>query len=96
MLQPKYMTYDGHHLSANNKLKKEVQEYLTGLDRTLIEHKELNFMKNQIIKNIERFNKKHHRCKPLQPSWWQHKGDWMLSGVGFSNFTIYKITKIIL
>lgn len=96
MLQPKYMTYDGHHLSTKNKLQKAVQNYLIHLDRTLIEKNELDFIKKQIVSDIENLNKQHSRCKPLTPHWWCHQGDWILGAVGFSNFSIYKISKTIL
>ena len=96
MEEPKYMTYDGHHLATKNKLQKAVADYLTGLDRILIEKKKLAYCKKQILEDIKDLNKKHKRCTPIEASWRKHKDDYMLQGIHFSNFHIYQINKIII
>lgn len=91
----KYTTYNGHQLATKNKLQKAVQAYLKGIDRILIENDEaLEDIKVKIIANIVFLNNEYPRCKGIRASWFEtDKNDWLLSGVGFSNFHIYHVKK---
>lgn len=89
----KYLTHNGHELMTKNKLQKAVQEYLRGIDRMLLtDSPTFSKHKNRVLEVIENLNSKHPRCKPIKASWFQiDKNDWLLSGVGFSNFMIYHV-----
>jgi len=89
----KYLTLNGHQLMTKNKLQSAVQDYLKGIDRLLLSD-QATFLKHRqrILEVIEGFNQQHSRCKPIEASWFQiNKNDWLLSGVGFSNFMIYHV-----
>lgn len=91
----KYTTFNAHDLATKNKLQKAVQAYLNGIDRILIENDEaLEDIKVKIIANIVFLNNEYPKCKGIRASWFEtDKNDWLLSGVGFSNFHIYHIKK---
>lgn len=93
----KYTTYCGNQLQTKNKLQKNVAIYLNELDRTLVEQKDLKFVKSEIIKKIKELNEQHKNCRPIDASWFPlNKKDILLSGVHFSNFQLHQINKFII
>lgn len=90
----KYVTHNGHQLCTKNKLEKAVADYLSDIDRTLIESADIETYKNELLADIKEFESEHPRCKPLKAHWFEtSKNDFILSGVYFSHFHIYHINK---
>jgi len=88
----KHLAHNGHQLATKNKLQQHVQEYLKGLDRTLIDHNHLDMFKERILYRISIINDVYPRCTPINASWFElDPNDWLLYGFGFSNFMIYHI-----
>ncbi len=86
-----YLTHNGHQLAIKNKLQNAVQEYLSEVDRQLLEGNfKLKLFKKSVIAKIKELNKEHPRCTPLNPTWWSpSKDDYFLSGVPFCHYYIY-------
>lgn len=90
-----HFTHCGYELTPKNNLEKAVQEYLRSLDRILIDKKDLSQFKQDVLNNIVKLNREHHRCKPVEIRWWDGltKGDWMISGFPRTTFIIYIVKK---
>ena len=87
-----YLSVKGHTLSLKNSLEKAVNEFFENRDRFIIPAAEIEHFKKGAIEYIESLNKIHHRCKPLNASWWidTQTKDIHISGVGPIHFSLYK------
>jgi len=77
-----------------NKLQKEISEYLRSLDGKLIDAVDLQEFQKIVIETIESINKKHPRCKPFKVSFDNVISDKSirLSGYYHENVYLYKAT----
>lgn len=76
----------GQTLSTKNKLEAEVLQLVKSHDRIIIEATDYRWFISIINHGIDAINKKHPRCKPVEPRWWQpydagtdSRGDWHLN-----------------
>lgn len=65
-----YFKVDIYYI-PKNRLHAEFQEYVKGLDRTLLIGKKTkeNFVRD-IKRKLKQLNAEHHRCKPVELSGW--------------------------
>lgn len=76
----------GQTLSTKNKLEAEVLELIKLHDRIIIEKGTVESFIHSINYSIDAINRKHPRCKTIEPRWWQpydvgtdSRGDWHLN-----------------
>lgn len=92
----KYITRISQVYSGKNKLERAIQDFITQNDRLLIDSKDINAFKANIIQHINFLNQEYKNCTPKQPSWF-HCGetrkikDWSISGVDCIVFYIHEI-----
>lgn len=82
----RFFSKTGHSLTTKNKLEAEVLEHIKSRDRWIIRTENLESYIASINEKIDAINKKHPRCKPVEPRWWQpydagtdSRGDWYLN-----------------
>ncbi|AZA49549.1 hypothetical protein EG346_15795 [Chryseobacterium carnipullorum] len=92
----KYLVYAIRDFGAKNKLEKSIMDLLTLNNRMLVEQKDLETFKKNIIAQINFLNQENKRCAPKNVSWCKkgtkHK-DFSLSGIACISFNLYEIKK---
>lgn len=61
-----YFVHSYHGTKAQNKLQKEVSDFLCSLDGKLIDAVDLKEFQKIVLDTIEALNQKHNRCKPIK------------------------------
>ncbi|MCX8533066.1 hypothetical protein [Chryseobacterium luquanense] len=101
----KYLTRISQVYSAKNKLERSIQGFIKNNDRLLIDEKDLNQFKAQVIQHINFLNQEFQKCTPKSPSWFhcgetKQRKDWSISGIDCIVFYVhevkseYEITKL--
>lgn len=82
----RFFSKTGHSLATKNKLEAEVLELIKLHDRIIIEKETVESFIYSINYSIDALNRKHPRCKPVEPRWWQpydagtdSRSDWHLN-----------------
>ena len=85
-----YFVYVGHEKKKKNRLQEDFNKYLKSLEGDLIDSKNINKLKKQIIDKSIELNKVYNRCTPLQISFSDlyTKNGFMISGFHFLTFQI--------
>ena len=85
-----YFVYVGHATQTKNRLQEDFNKYLKSLEGDLIDSKNINKLKKQIIDKSIELNKVYSRCTPLQISFSDlyTKNCFMISGFHFLTFQI--------
>lgn len=80
-----YMFMIGHMSQTKNKLEKSVLDFITSIDRSLIQASEVEKFKDDFVKKIEDLNKEHPRCRPIEITFNHgfNKEDIMFYGIGY-------------
>ncbi len=91
-----YLVYVGSVYVPKNNLEKSIQELLLQNDRLILDQKDLQTFKENIISQIEFINQENKRCSSKAASWYdagiKHK-DYGLTGVDCISFYLYEIKK---
>ena len=85
-----YFVYVGYATQTKNRLQEDFNKYLKSLEGDLIDSKNINKLKKQIIDKSIELNKVYNRCTPLQISFSDlyTKNGFMISGFHFLTFQI--------
>jgi hypothetical protein len=85
-----YFVYVGHATQTKNRLQEDFNKYLKSLEGDLIDSKNINKLKKQIIDKSIELNKVYSRCTPLKISFsdLHTKNGFMISGFHFLTFQI--------
>lgn len=93
----KYFTYIGYSWNARNKLDEAIRTMLFTKNRLIIDVKNIEDFKHEILDEIKKLEEEFKRCKPVKAHWWLpgiNKGDFALgfdgNGSVICSFSIYK------
>ena len=75
-----YLVYLSYSTQAKNALEKAFAEYLSEINRMLIPDEEIETAKQEILDKYQELCKIHHRCKPIEKSFYNYSGDEILHG----------------
>jgi len=99
---PRYFTNANYFTNSKNRLTDEFQQLLKEISNRILESDE-DFWKlrTELVSQVANLNRKHPKCKPIQPEWWsgsignndfsptEGNGRWTYGLYNGCNITVY-------